>query len=111
MRSYQITPERDDEDEARDRAAEEARDDAYARDVHTLACVFRSRYPQALRKNDRKALAGVLRDVADRLAAPLSHDEAIVFAFELWGPDAILLALKQAYDSPDLLVSDVVEHE
>lgn len=83
-------------------------DENYANDVNTLAAVFRIE----TRGASASDFAGMLRYVASLMldgwgASDAQFPQAV---FDMHGPGAVLLALKRAYDSPEHVVSDVVEH-
>lgn len=100
------------EDTARETHDQRAADDLYAGDVFTLAQTFRQQYPESLAlPSNASVFAAVLDHLVRRLARPMSTDLFLAGVFEDHGPQAVLMALKQAYDHPEPIVSDVVEHE
>jgi len=97
------------EDTARADHADRARQDQYAGDVQTLAAIFRSQ--RKGRPSTRQEFAQTLRAVALLMVDGWGATDALYpqQVFEDHGPAAILMALKQAYDHPAPIVSDVVE--
>lgn len=97
------------EDTARADHADRARQDQYAGDVQTLAAIFRTQRQE--RPASRAEFATMLRYVATVLVDGWGATDALYpqSVFDDHGPAAILMALKQAYDHPAPIVSDVVE--
>lgn len=99
------------EESAKETQAQRDRDEIYANDVNALAAVFRTQYGVLLRETRPGAvLSALLLDLSRRLTRQSSDNEFIQSVFDDHGPGAVLLALKRAYDSPEHVVSDVVEH-
>lgn len=102
------------EDAARATAEERAREEIYANDVNTLAQMFRADM-QATKKRVHSSVqfVSLLRGIAvDMMADRFDSPQGLFIkqVFEDHGPQAILMALKQAYDHPEPFASDVVEH-
>lgn len=99
------------EDSARDTQAQRDRDEIYANDVNTLAAVFRSMNPVCYQPT-RERFSLMLRYVAGLMADGWGAADAQFpqQVFDDHGPGAVLLALKRAYDQPEHVTSDVVEH-
>ena len=103
--SHQIAAQ---EDSARETQAQRDRDEMYANDVNTLAAVFRTQ----ARGDSAWEFAAMLKYVAALMLDGWGASDA-QFPQQVYsdhGPGAVLLALKRAYDQPEHVTSDVVEH-
>lgn len=98
------------EDSARETQAQRDRDEMYANDVNTLAAVFRTRFGSFLQDKEPRSMRAVLTFVGQQLDSRSAYDLFLVDVFHSHGPGAVLLALKRAYDQPEHVTSDVVEH-
>lgn len=92
-----------------EREHDRLRDEAYAAEFATLVACFRvqidgePRTPQAFAKQ--------LRGLSSRMLDTISADGlGVQQAFADFGPQAVLRALATAYEQPQHVMSDVVEH-
>lgn len=99
------------EDSARETQAQRDRDEIYANDVNALAATFRTEYVNAFQSRNALTFESVLWSMSRRLQlSKASSDQFLQQVFDDHGPGAVLLALKRAYDQPEHVTSDVVEH-
>jgi hypothetical protein len=80
--------------------------------VEGLATVFRMRcYPAIMRPDSATHMADVFMSLGRAFRNPMSADIDLLKTLDDYGAEAVVLALYRAYRSPELVVSDVVEHE